>query len=243
MRLAIVACLPLLLLAAPVQAQTEPSVSTVRTGGVQAVLIKPAKPVGSIILLAGGDGRIGVGEDGAIARQGNQLVRTRMAYARKGFAVLVPDRGYELAPLVELMKGVKRPVTVVGTSRGSQWAAEGVAAGARPDKLVLTSGFLSEASTGEPPGNIRRRGESNAISLLGSPALLPPTLVVHHRQDRCWLTSPEGVAPFIAWAKGKAKVTWLEGGEEVGDPCEAKGLHGFAGIDQKVVEAVSAFAR
>ena len=243
MRLAIIACMPLFLLASSLHAQTEPSLATVQTGGVQAVLIKPAKPVGSIILLAGGDGRIGVGEGGSIARQGNQLVRTRMDYARKGFAVLVPDRGYELAPLVELMKTIKRPVTVVGTSRGSQWAAEGVAAGARPDKLVLTSGFLSEASTGEPPGNFRRRSESNAISLLGSPALLPPTLVVHHRQDKCWLTSPEGVAPFIAWSKGKAKVTWLEGGEEVGNPCEAKGHHGFAGIDQKVVEAVSAFAR
>ena len=243
MRLAIIPCLSLFLLAAPLHAQTEPSVTTVQTGGVQAVLIKPAKPIGSIILLAGGDGRIGVEAGGVIARGGNQLVRTRMAYARKGFAVLVPDRGYELAPLVDLMKGVKGPVTVVGTSRGTQWAAEGIAAGARPDKLVLTSGFLSDASTGEPPGNLRRRDERNAISLLGSRALLPPTLVVHHRQDKCWLTSPEGVAPFIAWSKGKAKVVWLEGGEEVGNPCEAKGHHGFAGIDQKVVDAVAAFAR
>ena len=62
MRLAIIPCLSLFLLASPLQAQTEPAVSTVRTGGVQAVLIKPAKPVGSIILLAGGDGRIGVGD-------------------------------------------------------------------------------------------------------------------------------------------------------------------------------------
>ncbi len=243
MRLAIIPCLPLFLLAAPLHAQTEPSLSTVQAGGVQAVLIKPEKPVGSVILLAGGDGRIGVEAGGVIARGGNQLVRTRMAYARKGFAVLVPDRGYDLAPLVELMKGVKRPVTVVGTSRGTQSAAEGIAAGARPDKLVLTSGFLSEASTGQPPGRARPRSESNAISLLGSPALLPSTLVVHHRQDKCWLTSPEGVAPFIAWSKGKAKVIWLEGGEEVGNPCEAQGHHGFAGIDQKVVDAVAAFAR
>jgi hypothetical protein len=243
MRLAHAACLLLAFLASPLHAQTEPSIATVQSGGVQAALIKPSKPIGSIILLAGGDGRIGVGEGGAIARQGNQLVRTRMAYARKGFAVLVPDRGYELAPLVELMKGVKGPVTVVGTSRGTQWAAEGIAAGARPDKLVLTSGFLSDASTGEPPVHLRRREEKNATSLLGSRTLLPPTLVVHHRQDKCWLTSPEGVAPFIAWSKGKAKVTWLEGGEEVGNPCEAKGHHGFAGIDQKVVDAVAAFAR
>ena len=159
MRLAIIRCLSVFLLTSPLHAQTEPSVTTVQTGGVQAVLIKPAKPIGSIILLAGGDGRIGVEAGGVITRQGNQLVRTRMAYARKGFAVLVPDRGYELAPLVELMKGVKGPVTVVGTSRGTQWAAEGIAAGARPDKLVLTSGFLSEASTGEPPGRARPREE------------------------------------------------------------------------------------
>ncbi len=243
MRLPVAALLPLTLFASPLLAQTEPSIATVQSGGVQAVLIKPVKPVGSVILLAGGDGRIGVGEGGVIARQGNQLVRTRMAYARKGFAVLVPDRGYDLAALVELMKTVKRPVTVVGTSRGSQWAAEGIAAGARPDKLVLTSAFLSEASTGEPPANRRRRDEGNAISLLGSPSLLPPTLVVHHRQDKCWLTAPAGVAPFLAWSKGKAKVTWLDGGEENGDPCEAKGHHGFAGIDQKVVEAVAGFAR
>ena len=183
MRSAIIPCLSLLLFTTSLQAQTEPAVTTVQAGGVQAVLIKPAKPIGSIILLAGGDGRIGVEAGGVIARGGNQLVRTRMAYARKGFVVLVPDRGYELAPLVELMKGVKGPVTVVGTSRGTQWAAEGIAAGARPDKLVLTSGFLSDASTGEPPGNLRRREERNAISLLGSRALLPPTLVVHHRQD------------------------------------------------------------
>ena len=233
----------LTLAAAPVRAQVGPSVSTVAVGGVKAALIKPAKPVGSVILLAGGDGRIEVEEGGVIKRQGNQLVRTRMAYAQKGFAVLVPDRGYDLAALVDLMKTVKRPVTVVGTSRGTQWAAEGVAAGARPDKLVLTSGLLSDASMGEPPGNIRRRSESNAISILANPALLPPTLVVHHRQDRCWVTSPAGVGPFIAWAQGKARVVWLEGGEENGNPCEAQGHHGFRGIDQKVVEVVSAFAR
>ena len=243
MRLALISSVSLFLLASPLHAQAEPAVTTVQAGGVRAALIKPANPVGSIILLAGGDGRIGVGEGGSIARQGNQLVRTRMAYARKGFAVLVPDRGYELAPLVELMKTIKRPVTVVGTSRGTQWAAEGIAAGARPDKLVLTSGFLSEASTGQPPGELRRRGEGNAITILGSPSLLPPTLVVHHRQDKCWLTSPMGVAPFLAWAKGRAKAAWLDGGEEVGEPCEAKGHHGFAGIDPKVVETVAAFAR
>ena len=68
----------------------EISVSGISVGGVNAALLMPAKPHGAIILLAGGDGQIGVGSDGSIAKQGNQLVRTRKAYAARGFAVLVP---------------------------------------------------------------------------------------------------------------------------------------------------------
>jgi len=55
--------------------------STVSVGGVSVALLKPAHPRGGIILLAGGGGNIGVGPNGTIARDGNQLVRTRAAYA------------------------------------------------------------------------------------------------------------------------------------------------------------------
>jgi hypothetical protein len=124
------------------------------------------------------------------------------------------------------------PVTLVGTSRGTQRAARGIAAGARPARLVLTSGFLSDAS-----------GDGdNVKAILGSPAALPPTLVVHHRKDGCRFTRPEGVAPFVAWAKGKARVVWLDGGRDSGNPCQARGHHGFAGIDGQVVSAVAGFA-
>jgi hypothetical protein len=44
---------------------------TVSIGGVQAVLLKPkGEPAGSIVLMAGGDGRIGVGPGGTVARGG-----------------------------------------------------------------------------------------------------------------------------------------------------------------------------
>ena len=207
--------------------------TTLSVGGVNAVLIKPSKPVGSLILLAGGDGRIGVEGNGTIIKEGNQLVRTRMNYAQKGFAVLVPDYGYNLSELVEYMRGIQKPVTVVGTSRGTQRAARGISKGARPDKLVLTSGFLSNAS-----------GDTeNVINILESPTLLPPTLVIHHRHDHCKLTLPDGVQDFVSWSKGKSRIVWLEGGDEVGNPCEAQSHHGFRGIDQKVVDLVSGFAR
>jgi hypothetical protein len=213
--------------------QTIPEISTVTTGGVKAVLIKPSKPVASIILLAGGDGNIGVLDAGIISRQGNQLVRTRQNYAEKGFAVLVPDIGYNLSELITFMRKIKAPVTVVGTSRGTIRAAQGLKNGAKPDKLVLTSGFLSDASG----------DRENVINILNDVNLLPKTLIIHHRNDHCRRTSPEGVNDFMIWAQNRAKLIWLEGGDEVGNPCEAQSFHGFLGIDQKVVEKISAFAR
>jgi hypothetical protein len=209
------------------------SVTGVSVDGVNAALLTPAggKPSGAIVLLAGGDGQIGVGSDGSIAQQGNQLVRTRKAYAARGFAVLVPEGNVNVAAAVKLMSKYG-PVTLVGTSRGTQRAARGIAAGARPARLVLTAGFLSDAS-----------GDTdNVMAILGSPAALPPTLVVHHKHDGCRVTRPEGVAPFLAWAKGKARVVWLSGGRDEGNPCQARGHHGFAGIDSQVVSAVAGFA-
>lgn len=229
----LILCLSWFWTSATAQAQKPPQVTTVETGGVRAVLITPAKPIGSIILLAGGDGRIGVGDDGAIAREGNQLVRTRFDYARKGFAVLVPDLGYDLAMLVDFMRKIKEPVTVAGTSRGTLRAAIGLKKGAKPDRLVLTSGFLSDASG----------SHEHVMAILGTPQLLPKTLIIHHKNDQCRHTLPAGVPDFMRWSQNGAKLVWLDGGEEVGPSCEAQSFHGFRGIDQKVVDAIAIFAR
>jgi hypothetical protein len=206
-------------------------VSGVSVGGVNAALLKPSRPHGAIVLMAGGDGYIGVGTDGSIQRTGNQLVRTREAYAARGFAVLVPEGNVDVAAAVQMMTQYGK-VTLVGTSRGTLRAASGIAAGARPNRLVLTSGFLTNESG----------SNENVANILGSPAALPPTLVIHHRHDECDKTSPSGVAPFVAWAAGKARVVWLDGGISEGRACEAEAHHGFNGIDGSVVAAVAAFA-
>ncbi|MBV1705404.1 MAG: alpha/beta hydrolase [Hyphomicrobiales bacterium] len=209
------------------------SQSAVNVGGAQAALLRPVKPRASIILMTGGDGYLSIASDGSIGRgAGNQLVRTREDYARRGFAVLVPDNGVDLAAAVAYMAKIKRPVTVAGTSRGTQRAARGIAAGARPDRLVLTSGFLSDAS-----------GDSDNVErILGSPSSLPPTLVVHNKLDQCQATLPAGVQPFIAWSAGRAHVTWLSGGVSRGRACGARAYHGFDGLDGRVVAVVAAFA-
>ncbi len=50
------------------------------------------------------------------------------------------------------------------------------------------------------------------------------------------------MTPFLAWAAGRARVVWLDGGVSEGDPCEAFAHHGFNGIDGQVVGVVSGFA-
>ncbi len=205
---------------------------TVNVAGSRAVLIKPSAPRASVILMPGGNGAIRAGDAGDIhGLTGNQLVRTRKAYAARGLAVLVADASTDLKSAVEYMAAIKRPVTVIATSLGTIRAAEGIAGGARPDALVLTSGFLSQQSG----------GSNNVMLILGSPAALPRTLVIHHQQDNCRNTLPAGVDPFIKWSAGRARVAWVSGGVEQGDPCEAEGHHGFNGLDGQIVGLAGSF--
>jgi hypothetical protein len=205
---------------------------TVSVGGSRIVLIKSDAPTASVILMPGSSGVLNAGDNGEIGSlKNNELVRTRYVYAKRGLVVMVADVDTDLAAAVQYMAAIKRPVTVIATSRGTLRAARGIAAGARPDALVLGSGFLTARSG---------PGESVA-AILGSPAALPPTLVIQHRNDGCRFTQPAGVDPFIKWAEGKARVAWLEGGTEVGNPCKGAAHHGFSGLDDQFVELAAGF--
>ncbi len=206
---------------------------TVDVGGTRVLLMARKAPQASLILMPGGDGIINATPDGRLARmKGNSLVRTAEDFRKRGFTVLIIDAETDLRAAVDYMRAIKRPVIVAGTSRGTLRAAQGIAKGAQPDRLVLTSGMLTPQSG---------HRSLNVQSVLGTPDKLPPTLIVHHRQDGCRVTLPVGVEPFLTWAGGKARVTWLDGGETEGDPCEAFGYHGFNGIEARMVAAVAGF--
>ncbi len=193
-------------------------------GSAYALLNAPEKPRGSVILIPGGDGVLGAKADGTFSSLGgNQLVRTRKAYAANGIASLTIDRGVNVGEAIKYMRGVAGPVVVVATSRGSLRVAGALAA--KPDGLVLTASFLD-----------------NVKSAVGNGSALPRTLVVHHRGDGCRHTPPAAVEPFKAWGGSKVTVTWMTGGINNGDPCQARSYHGFNGLDAQVVSAVAAFA-
>lgn len=222
---------------------------------VRGLLALPADtPRAVIVLLAGGHGQLGIGSDGTIsALKGNQLVRTRGDYRKFGLATIALDLASDLdgepddrltyatryaadiAVVVSKVRSIAEPVVIAGTSRGSLRAAIALlrSTGAeRPDALVLTSAYLM------PNGDL-----PSVQAIVGSPASLPPTLVVHHRDDACSHTPPEAVATFRAWGGSRVRVIWLEGGHDDGDPCQAKSAHGFSGIDPVVVEVISHWVR
>lgn len=192
--------------------------------GTDAVLERPVgKPKGSIILMAGGHGNLGITSDGQITDlAGNSLIRTRRSFVSGGFATLALSSSGSPSRAIEAMGKIARPVIVVGTSR----AATRMHRALEADALVITSGMLDDFQ-----------------SSVGSSGSLPPTLIVHHRKDGCRVTSPELVAPFINWAAGRARVVWVDGGRDEGDPCQARGHHGFAGVEGRMVGAVLGFAR
>jgi hypothetical protein len=196
----------------------------VSVGGALALLNKPGSARAAVILIPGGDGVLNVQQDGSFTNLGgNQLVRTRKAYLAHGIATLTIDRGVDVAAAVNYMRAISRSVVVVGTSRGSLRVPGALAA--RPNGIVLTAGFLD-----------------NVRSSVGSPAALPPTLIVHHRQDGCRHTPPGAVEPFKAWGGARVRVAWMDGGANVGDPCQARAYHGFNGLDGKVIATVAQFA-
>lgn len=193
-------------------------------GGGRALLNKPAgKTRAGLVLLTGGDGYIGIGSDGSVARGGNWIVRMRAAYLPSGIASITLDANADPAKAVEYMRAIAPRVVVVAMSRGALKVADALSA--RPDGVVFASSMLDDA-----------RG------MIGDPARLPPTLIIHHRQDTCRLTLPESAVAFQQWTGGKARLTWIDGGSSSGDPCQARAYHGFIGRENQVVSAITGFA-
>jgi hypothetical protein len=259
MRLPIVA-LALSLASLSALAQSEQAVEIESRGQkIRAILLEPANPVGSVILLAGGHGRLDISPAGQIGwGKGNQLVRTRAAYARAGFATLVPDiapdlktasgvkngyrfsaeHGRDIGALVAYMRAKKAPVTLIATSRGAVSAGAALAAAtgaARPDALVLTAPMLMQIDDRAPSFQKAIHDDPERARL--------PLLVVGHKKDACLYTKSPVIDRFKAWIGGRLDIVMLDGPAGRGDPCEAESAHGFAGIDDEVVEMVSGWIK
>jgi hypothetical protein len=155
------------------------------------------------------------------------LMRNRSAFEGAGVETFVVTSPKEAVGLAAKIKVANRRVVMVGMSRGGWMAAGALAMGARVDGVVFVSAGLDQA---------RQR--------IGSPARLPPALVVHHREDACDKTRPQEVPGFVAWSAGRARVVWIDTqGREAPNPCGPRGAHGFYLQDGPAVRAILSFVR
>ncbi len=222
------------------------------------VLILPAAgtPVATAVLLAGGHGRLGIGEDGRIADLGNNFViRNRQTFAAQGLAVIVMDAPSDRpqglgtrtdaahttdlgAVVAYARQRFRMPVWLVGTSRGTISAVNAAArlSGAtRPDGIVLTSSIT------RPGGK-----ETATVYSLPIERVSGPVLVAAHEEDICQATPPADVPQLLArLARAAPKVvrTYRGGAPARSDPCRPRSPHGFFGLDERVVGDIAAFIR
>jgi dienelactone hydrolase len=256
---AVILTLFLIATALPARAAETVLSLTPRPGVTLRVLTdRPAAPVGSVILMAGGDGVLDLDAQGNIGSglRENHLVRTRAAYVKAGYAVFVPDiasdqrgtRGYrfgadyasDVAAVVAEARKVAPPVAIVGTSRGALPVVAVFAkqSAVRPDAAVISSGTL-----------LGNEGSQGSAATLGDVSRINvPVLLLRHRLDSCRASAPADADSFKALLTGAPKVdiVTLEGGGPRGttaEPCGASHYHGFYGIDDQAVAATVQWLR
>ena len=222
------------------------------------VLLKPEKPVASVILFAGGPGKVPLDRlaPDQFINRGNFLVRVRYEFQRHGFIVAIvdapsdrqgadgmlgafrgsPEHARDIAAVVDHLRSLANvPVWIVGTSRGTESvAAVATKLGERIDGAVFTSSVTSWNRAG--------------MQVFDFPleTVRIPALIVADARDGCSVTPPSGAERIKnALVKSpRAQVLYFEGGDPPkSDACEALSEHGFLGIEKKVVAAIAEFIR
>jgi len=221
------------------------------SGGHQRVLyIAPASPRAALVMLPGGAGDVGLERDGDIRHGHNFLIRTRDAWVGKGYAVLIPDwvdreslRGRRSSPeyaaivndlIAYARKQSSAPVFLLGTSQGSIAAANG-AAHAQPGSLAGVILTESVSVLG---------GSHETVFDAGLADIRVPALVIANREDRCDVAPPDAAPTIGAAMIHSPDVQNIEvsgGVDRSKKACGSLTPHGYYGIEDKVVDIISAW--
>jgi hypothetical protein len=241
--------------AADAEAVTINTTFTVFTPPVR--LERPAREArASVILMADTNGRLGLDATGTmLSNTGDFLIRSADIFLRNGLNVMMPDaapafpgglaqadrlgatHAAELQGFINAaINRWGKPVWVVGTGSGSTSA---VTAGGFQPALAGLRGVVMTSTI--PPGSPALLATFN----LYASRIMLPALVAWHQNDHCTVSPPaSSTALFAAIPSiGKASASF-HGGHSVDDnPCDNFSEHGFAGIEEEVVETTARFIR
>lgn len=220
------------------------------------ILMTPEKPVASVILFAGGDGVLEItGSSSINKKENNFLVRSRDKFFDNGFVVAIVDAPSDAQEKPGMLFGFrdsdehmkdmdhvinylkkqnKLSVWLIGTSRGTESAINvALESKQNPHGIILTSSMSVE------------NGKGTAVTENDLDKIKIPTLIVHHENDGCHVTPPEGaqeIKEMLTNAK-KVELKMFSGGSESGRACKGSSYHGFEDIEENVVNYISQFIK
>lgn len=228
--------------------------------GVQQLFLfaEAPNPTASVILLAGGNGRLGLTKlTDTDTKNRNFLVRSRALFVEQGLNVATVDvpsdrRTQEglrnFRPTVDhardldaaaafLRRKADVPVFLVGTSTGPISAAN---AAVRQVPGTYTGVVLTS------PVTSGGRQEPASLKDVDIASLQLPVLVVYHKDDRCGVSRPAAVPGLVKDLTGAPSVKQIEvqgGLPAESDPCEGLVPHGYYGKERETVEAITRWIR
>ena len=252
MRIARAALAALLLVAGGTSLAADRLVTIDTRPGVKVSYYWMERPAASavLLLLTGGPG--GLGYKDGVPTSPNFLIRSRDRFAAAGFDVAIvgkptdhDDLDLAFRASAEHVADLKRvvdklradtgkPVWLVGTSRGTvSAAAAAIALGDSLAGIVLTS-------------SITQSKGPYAVEDLDLARIRVPVLVMHHKRDKCNATLPSDAGLIVDGLKNAPvkKLAMVDGGSGAhGDPCEPMHWHGYIGMEQEAVDAITAFVK
>jgi len=219
------------------------------------VLIRPTRPVATLMLMPGGPGKAGISGVN-IANRVDFVTLTAEIFVAQQIAIAVIDapsdqpdgltpryrqtkiHGTELAIIIErLGNEIGLPVWVLGISRSTlsaMHAAINIKNGI--NGLVLLSGIT----------NIPIGSRVTNLTDLSLDQVSIPTLIIAHKKDSCQGTPPHGAIEILRNLKNSpnAVVKFFQGGFENGEnPCLPETYHTFNGIQDKVSKLIVEFIK
>ena len=197
------------------------------------------------VLFAGGEGYIGVDVNKKTVGSNNFLVRTRKLFANFGVLTITPDAPSDMTNLKnnrgssdyrtdisflikEIRSETTKPIWLIGTSRGTITIAYHAA------ELKIQGVVLSATVTVGINNDTVFGADLSKIKV--------PALIVHHENDLCWGSPVYGAEELVRYLTHSPKkhVLLFKGGESgSGRDCGPISPHGFLGIENQVVEAMT----
>lgn len=255
-RLSIAAPMLLAILPAALAADRVDSIPT-RPGVTQSFwLVEPeGQPRAIAIMILGGDGVLRFDENGPTSQKNNFLMRVRGDMLRAGMLLAYPDTPSDQTGGLDNFRGDPRhaedikalilalksranvPAFVIGTSRGTVSAAN---AAARIDPSLLAGALLTTTIFDRTVGRIRL----TSVHDLPLADIRVPVLELHHRDDQCYITQVAGVPAFmraLTNAPRKDSIILSGGKPAESEPCGALAPHGFFGVQDQAVKAMTAW--